>query len=322
MQASGPARSGPPVGGGAAAVIASQEAMTHAKVSAARLSVVSNALLVVLKLAVGLLIGSVAVLSEAIHSATDLIAALIAFFAVRAATRPPDEDHPFGHGKFEAVSGMAEALLIVGAGAYIVFEAIDALRHGREAPPFGWGLAVMLLSAAVNTLVARHLMRVARRADSAALEADGHHLLIDVWTSIGVVAGLLLVAATGWHWVDPVVALVVAVFIFATGWRIAHSALAPLLDTKLPDDEVRVIESVLQDDPRVLGWHKLRTRKAGSLRHVDVHIQLADDLSLREAHDVTEEVEDAVRECLPNVWVTIHTEPFEGEQEHHRENPH
>ena len=296
--------------------------MVAEKVGAARLSVVSNTLLTLLKLGVGLWTGSVAILGEAVHSASDLVASLIALFAVRASDAPPDEMHPFGHGKFESVSGALEALLIFGAGAYIVFEAARALVEGTSPHGLGWGMAVMALSAVVNTLIARHLFAVARRTDSLALEADAHHLSIDVWTSLGVVAGLLLVRLTGLPVFDPLAALVIAGFIFRTAYRLTREALLPLTDSVLPPAEVRAVEDVFKEDRRVLGYHKLRTRKSGSQRHIDVHIQVDDDMSLRAAHALTEELEDQVRDALPNAHVTIHTEPYEEERRHQEEVPH
>jgi cation diffusion facilitator family transporter len=292
------------------------------KTRAAALSIVSNSVLVAVKLAVGFAIGSVAVLSEAVHSATDLLASIIAFFAVRASDAPPDQEHPYGHGKMESLSGLAEALLILVAGGYIVHEAFHALQHGRAGGAVGWGIAVMALSALVNTFIARYLFRVARETDSLALEADAHHLNIDVWTSAGVVFGLVLVALTGNPVFDPLVALVVAFFILKTGWDVLTSAFAPLLDARLPEAEIAAVERIMEANPAILSWHKLRTRKAGSHRHIDVHIQVDDDMSLRDAHRLTEDLEDEIRACLPNVHVVIHTEPYEEEIEHHRENPH
>jgi cation diffusion facilitator family transporter len=222
------------------AATAAREA-ARAKAGAARLSVLSNTALVLLKLFVGIRIGSVAVLSEAAHSSTDLIAALIALFAVRASDVPPDEKHPYGHGKLESVSGVVEAILILGAGAYIIYEAISALIHGRSSGQLGWGIAVMALSALANTFVARHLFRVARATDSLALEADAHHLSIDIWTSLGVVAGLALAWITGLHLFDALAALVVAFFILKTGWGILRRAFSPLMDEQLPEEEVRTV---------------------------------------------------------------------------------
>lgn len=292
------------------------------KVAAARLSIVSNTLLTLLKLLVGLWTGSVAILSEAVHSAIDLVAALIAFFAVRASDRPPDENHPYGHGKLESLSGAAEALLIFGAAAFIVAEAARALGGGHAPRELGWGIVVMAVSAVINTLVARRLFAVARREDSLALRADAQHLSVDVWTSLGVVGGLGLVRLTGWPSWDPIVALAIAAMIAGTAYRLTREALAPLLDSVLPEAEVRAVEEVMRADRRVLGFHKLRTRKSGSHRHIDVHIQVDDDLTLREAHTLTEELEDRVRDALPNAHVMIHTEPYEEERRHHEENPH
>lgn len=292
------------------------------KVRAARLSVFSNSLLVLLKLMVGLSIGSVAVLSEAVHSATDLIAAVLAFFAVRASDAPPDTRHPYGHGKLESVAAVIEAILILAAGGYIIQHSVRALFDATPAQETGWGLAVMGFSALVNTLVARYLMRVAQRTESVALKADAHHLSIDVYTSLGVMSGLALVAMTGRSFFDPLVALLVAGFILKTGWDVLSAAFAPLVDERLPESEVRAVETLMDQHPEVLGWHKLRTRQSGSQRHIDVHIQVDDDMTLRDAHRVTEELEDQMRATLPNAHVMIHTEPFEEEMRHHKEVPH
>lgn len=292
------------------------------KAGAARLSIVSNTLLVLLKLAVGFGIGSVSILSEAIHSASDLLASIIAYFAVRVSDTPPDLDHPYGHGKMESLSGLAEAVLILGAGGYIIYEAVRALQHGHDSRAVGWGIAVMALSAIVNFFIARYLFRIAHETDSLALEADAHHLNIDVWTSVGVVVGLILVAVTGNPIFDPIVALIVAFFILKTGWDLLTATFAPLLDASLPEAEIQKVEEIMEANPAILSWHKLRTRKSGSHRHIDVHIQVDDDMSLRDAHRLTEDLEDEIRACLPNVHVVIHTEPYEEEIEHHRENPH
>ncbi len=292
------------------------------KVRAARLSVVSNVVLVALKLVVGIWTGSVSILSEAVHSASDLVAALIAFFAVRMSDAPPDPEHPYGHGKVESISGAVEALLIFGAGVYIVIEASRALV-GREPPrDLGWGIAVMLVTAGMNALLTAHLFRVARKTDSIALKADAQHLRVDIWTSLGVVVGLAAVKLTGNALLDPLVALAVAAMVFRMAWRLTVEALHPLIDAMLPASELQAVEDVLNAEKRVLSFHKLRTRKAGSQRHVDVHIQVDDDMSLRDAHQLTEELEDRLREALPNVEAMIHTEPYEEERRHHEEVPH
>jgi len=291
------------------------------KTGAAGLSVVSNTLLVLLKLGIGLATGSIGVLSEALHSATDLLASAVAFFSVRVSDVPPDTEHPYGHGKIESLSGLAEAAFILLAALYIVYEAIERLRgHSRaseiETLP---GLVVMALSALVNTFLSRHLRRTAKWTDSPALEADGRHLQTDVLTSLGVLAGLALVRLTHDRRFDPITALLVAAFILPTAARLAREALHPLLDARLPAEEEALIHRVLDSDRRVLGYHKLRTRKAGSQRHADVHVQVDDNYSLVEAHDLTEELEDRIREALPGIHVYIHIEPYHAEMRHQQE---
>ena len=286
---------------------------SKAKSNAARLSVLSNSMLVALKLGVGLWIGSVAVVSEAIHSGIDLLAAIIAWYAVRMADAPPDHEHPYGHGKVESISGTVEALLIFLAGVWIVFEAVRGIVQGARSESVGWGVAVMGLSAVVNVFVSRHLLRVARAHDSVALEADAHHLRVDVVASVGVFAGLGLVALTGWHVLDPVVAIGVGLLIVHTAYGITKRAFAPLLDTTLPDEEVAAIETALKGDPRVRGYHHLRTRKAGAVRFVDFHLLLDDELTLADSHRISHDVKDLVLVALPGAVVEIHVEPYEEE---------
>ncbi len=289
------------------------------KIRAARLSIISNGLLTALKLAVGLFSGSVSVVSEAAHSATDLVASIIAYFSVRVADQPADKEHPYGHGKIESVSGLAEALLIVAAAGWIIYEAVTKLLSRQHKPSVDLGMVVMLLSVIVNTLVARYLGRVARETDSLALEADAKHLSTDVYTSVGVLLGLAVVRITGWSAADPIMALAVALLIIHAGWSLARSAWAPLVDTQLPEEEIQIVRDILEADANVLGYHKLRTRKSGSHRHVDAHIQLEDEMSLLEAHDVTEKLEDDIRAELPNTEITLHTEPFRAELRHQYE---
>ncbi|HUV05288.1 MAG TPA: cation diffusion facilitator family transporter [Armatimonadota bacterium] len=282
------------------------------KAAAALISVVSNTLLIVTKGAVGLFTGSVSVLAEAIHSAVDLAAALVAYVAVRVADQPPDEAHAFGHGKFENISGTVEALLILAAAAYIGYEAIARILHGAGVEHLGIGMGVMLLSALANWFVSARLFKVARETDSIALEADGQHLRLDVYTSIGVLAGLLAVQLTGVVLIDRILGLGVALWIAWIGFGLSRTALGPLLDLQLPPDEVERIVALIGSDTRVLGYHKLRTRKSGGQRHVDVHLIVPKAMSLTEAHNLAEEVEDRIRAELDNVTILTHVEP-EGE---------
>ena len=291
------------------------------KVRAALLSILSNTFLVILKLVVGYISGSVSILSEAAHSATDLVASAIAFYSVRASDTPPDEQHPYGHGKIESVSGLAEALLIFAAAIYIIYEIVEKMLTLRAGHPHALdaGMAVMGFSALVNFFISRYLFRIARETDSLALEADAEHLRADVLTSLGVFVGLALVRFTGILWLDPLTAAIVALLILRAAFRLAREALQPLLDSRLPDVEVATIRGILENDARVLSYHKLRTRKSGSQRHADVHVQIEDSSTLLEAHDLAEELEDRIRERLPAIYVNIHMEPYHAELRHQQE---
>lgn len=293
---------------------------TKRAIDAARLSIFSNSLLVVLKLVVGLMTGSVSVISEAVHSATDLLAAVIALFSVRAARRPADSDHPYGHGKVESLSGVAEALLIFPAAIIIIYESLNKI-FGAGATSFhpGPGLIIMLFSALLNTVVARRLYRVARETDSLALEADGAHLSADVLTSFGVVAGLAVVWLTGYAIFDPIVAIIVALVIARTAYRLVRDAIRPLMDTRLPIEDVEKIAAIFRDEDQVLGYHKLRTRKSGHMRYIDVHVMIDDTISFVDAHNLTEHLEDRVRHALDEAEITIHMEPYEHELRHQHE---
>lgn len=280
------------------------------KVSAARLSVGSNTILVVGKLAVGLATGSISVLSEAIHSAIDLIAALIALVSVKVSSQPADQVHSYGHGKVENLSAFVEGALVLVAAVYIVYESIMKLRTGHSAPAVGLGILAMGISSVVNWLVSGYLFRVARTEDSMALEADAVHLRSDVWTSLGVFGGLLLVKVTGIAWLDPVVALAVAVMIVKAGWDLCRQALDPLVDARLPQDEEQaIVDLIEQHSAAFVEFHDLRTRRSGSERHVDFHLVVHGNVSLETVHTLCDEIEGAITTEFPQAHVLIHPEP-------------
>jgi cation diffusion facilitator family transporter len=282
---------------------------------AATLSVASNSTLVVLKLVVGFLSGSVSIIAEGIHSANDLIAALIAFISVRISEQPPDEEHPYGHGKAESISAAAEAILIVGAAVWIVIEAVRRLLKPEPVEHLGIGVAVMGISVVLNIMVSRYLFRVAREEDSPALEADAHHLATDVYTSMGVVAGLAVTGLTGWHIVDPLMAIGVAMLILKIGLGLTMKSLHHLMDAQLPTAEVSRIEGILNGETRIHSWHNLRTRKSGSTRHIDLHIVFRNDATLLEAHQVADELEKRIAQEMAPAHVVIHVDPYDPSKE-------
>lgn len=290
--------------------------MFQTKTSAAGLSVLSNTLLILLKVVAGLLSGSVSVIAEAIHSGIDLVAAGIAFFSLRIAGRPADREHPFGHGKVENVSGTIEAGLIFVAAAFIIYEAISRITAGAVIEYLSIGIAVMAVSVVVNIFVSRHLLRIARETDSIALEADGRHLSTDVYTSLGVLAGLIVVRLTGLNLLDPIIALGVALFILKMAYDVLRRAFSPLIDVRLPEEEEMLISyCIMEHYGEILGFHELRTRKAGSERHIQLHLVVARNASLEEAHRLCDHLEEDIKTKLLNACVTIHVEPCEMECE-------
>jgi cation diffusion facilitator family transporter len=282
------------------------------KSRAAAVSIASNATLIVFKLTVGIMSGSIAIISEALHSGSDLVAALIAFWSVRSAAQPPDERHHYGHEKVENLSGVIEALLIIAAAAVIIFEGVMKIIHGPSLDHIWLGIGVMVVSGIANLIVSKRVLYpVARRTDSAALEADAAHLLTDVYTSFGVAAGLLLVKITGWEYFDPVAAIAVAVLIIHTGYELVMQSTRVLLDETLPDDELEEIRRCVREHRGdiIYGYHRLRARRAGSRRHVDLHVTVNEDLTITEAHDIAEHIEEDIRACIPNTDVLVHVEP-------------
>lgn len=279
----------------------------RSKRRAAALSVGSNTTLVVGKLVVGVMTGSVAIISEAVHSAMDLLAAIIAWVAVSLSDRPPDRDHPHGHGKIEDLSGAVEALLIFGAVLFIGYEAIEKLIEGGVVEQIHLGAAVMGASALINTVVSWHLHRVGTRTDSIALLADSAHLRTDVYTSLGVAAGLGLVHLTGLQWLDPVTAMAVALLIVREAWLITRRSVGDLLDQSLPEEEQRVVDRAVR--PTGLSYHALRSRKAGATRKIDLHLDVSPKATAAQIHDVCDRIEAEIQRELPGAQVLIHPEP-------------
>ncbi len=279
---------------------------------AAFISVLSNTILTVSKLILGYMIGSVAVISEGFHSGLDLIASVIAFCSVSVSSRPPDKEHPYGHGKIENISGAVEALLIIVAGALITKEAVEKLRHGGEVGNPTAGLIVMGISVLLNFIVSRILFKSGKKHDSAALIADGHHLSTDIMTSLGVFIGLILMKLTGWGWVDPVAALVVAGIIVFVGGRVLLTSFAELLDHTLPAEEEKLIRDIIERHRGLfVSYHKLRTRKAGAIRYIDLHLEMSPDSSLKHAHDFCDHIQKDITAEFPTAQILIHIEPYD-----------
>ena len=259
-----------------------------AKTRAAALSIASNAILIALKIAAGAITGSVAILTEAMHSSIDLLASFVAYFSVREADKPADAEHPYGHAKIENLAAAIEAMLILVGSGVIVYAAVRSLANGPEVHSLGVGIAVIGASIVANVLVSTRIARQGRATDSPALEGDAAHLRTDAATSAAVLVGLVIVQVTGAAWLDPVIALVVAGAIVYAGVR----------------------DAIAEVGPRgVAGYHKLRARRAGSRRYVDLHVQFVGGTTLEDAHATAHALQDAIRARMRGADVLIHLEP-------------
>jgi cation diffusion facilitator family transporter len=283
------------------------------KPAAAAVSIASNSTLIALKLAAAAITGSVAILSEALHSAIDLIASVIAFISVRKADQPADVEHPYGHEKLEDVAATIEGMLIIVGAGLIVYEAVHRLAVGASVDRLGVGIAVIGFSAIANVFVSQFLSRQARVHSSPALSGDAAHLGTDALTSIGVLLGLVLVQITGADAIDSAVAIAVAGVIVTAGVRILRRSAAVLVDEAPPPEEMDRIESAIAraraDEPEVVGYHKLRARTTGRRRYIDLHLQFRSGTTLERAHELAHVLRDAIESDLGDAEVLIHVEP-------------
>ena len=285
------------------------------KVKVSLISIISNSILILFKVIAGILSGSVSIISEAIHSSMDLIASLVAFYSVKESSKPADKDHPYGHGKIENISGIFEGILIFVAAGMIIFEAIKKIMNPSVIEKEYIALAVMLFSALVNFFVSRKLYKVAKEEDSMALEADALHLKTDVYTALGVGIGILLIMITKLSILDSVVAILVAMLIVKEAFELCKNALGYLIDTKLPDEDEAKIKMIIEEHKdKFIDYHKLKTRKSGNMKHIDFHITVDPDLTVREAHSIIAVLKKEMCDSLKNTRVNIHLDPYKEDK--------
>ncbi|HEY9629924.1 MAG TPA: cation diffusion facilitator family transporter [Coleofasciculaceae cyanobacterium] len=284
----------------------------HSARSYTLLSIAAALLTIALKTGAYWLTGSVGLLSDALESGINLTAALFAFWALSYAAKPPDDEHPYGHSKAEYFSSGLESALIVIAAVGIAVTAWQRLLDPQPLEQIGVGLALSLVATAINGGVAWILLRAGKRLNSIALKADSHHLLTDVWTSFGVVAGILLVKLTGWIILDPIVALLVAANIVWAGMRLMRETGSGLLDESIPQADQQLIKQILvEHEQEGIQFHALRTRKAGSRCFVSLHVLTPGNWTVQQGHDLCEKVELAISKSLPRTHVMTHLEPLE-----------
>ena len=285
------------------------------RVKVAFLSIFSNTTLIILKIVAGILSGSVSIMSEAIHSGMDLVASLVAFLSVKLSAKPADSKHPYGHGKIENISGLVEGLLIFIAAAMIVIEAFKKLFEPVEIEQANIAIAVMTVSALTNFVVSRTLYKVAKEEDSMALEADALHLKTDIYTSMGVAIGILLIKITGLVILDSFVAMFVAILIIKEAWELSKNAFEYLIDARLSEEEEVEIEKVIREHSnQFIDYHKLKTRKSGNSKHIDFHITVNPSLTVKETHDIIASLKKDMNDKFKNTRVTVHIDPYKKEE--------
>lgn len=274
------------------------------------LSIISNLTMFILKLVVGFLTGSVAIISEAIHTSMDLFASILTFFSIQIARQPADKKHPYGHGKAENLSGTVETLLIYVAGIWIIIECIEKLRHPAEITLPFLGIGVMLLGALVNGIVGMIVKRAAEKAGSVAMKSNALHLTTDVLTSLGVAISLLLVHYTGLLWLDPVIGMLTAVYIMYEATLLLKESFPPLMDSRLSQKEEQLIEETINSyHAHFIDYHDFRTRKAGTEVYVDFHLVVPHDMTVGNAHRLCDHIENSIKKHFESAEVLIHIEP-------------
>ena len=285
---------------------------------AALASLAFNLLSTAFKLVAAVLTGSVALLSEAVHSTTDVIASTIAFVSVKAAAAPPDEEHPYGHGKIESLAGFGESILLLVIVVYILTQSIQRLISGSHVQQLDFGIWVMLYSALGAALVGVYVSRIGRQTKSLALQSNGQHLHVDAVTSAGVLGALFITKLTDWQQADAVVAILLACWIGFSSWLLAKRAFDQLIDRRLPDEEVETIRRITAKHKDILNCHRLRTRQAGDDRYIDMHIVVPNGFTVVEAHELADRLEKEIAAELAPAQVVIHVDPYDEAKEHRR----
>lgn len=276
------------------------------------LSIVVSVIVFAMKLAAWSVTGSVGLLSDALESTVNIVAAVVALIAIRAAMKPADEIHHFGRGKAEYFSAQIEGFMILFAALIIVYTAIERIINPRELESIGWGLTISTVAAVINGGTAMILLRTGKLNRSPALVADGKHLLTDVWTSVGVIVGVGLVVITGWQRLDGVVALAVGLNIVVTGVRLLRASTAGLMDKALPDeDHLKIVKVLQRHESETVKFHALQTREAGRERFVSMHVLVPGDWSIQKGHDLSEVIEAEIKALLEHTTVSTHVEPLE-----------
>jgi cation diffusion facilitator family transporter len=281
---------------------------------AAKLSLAVVVGLIGLKVTVGVITGSISIIAQALDSLLDLFAIAVVFYAIIIASKPADEEHPFGHGKVENVAAIVQALLIFTTAGLIIYSAVRRMLTGATLELTEAGMGVMLVSIVASIFLSRHLIKVARARDSIALEANARNIAADVYSAGGVLVGLAIIRFTGLSIIDPIIAVIVSLLILRSAYSVLRKSLGGLIDTSLPEAEEAVIKAAIMEHVgELVEFHKLRTRKAGSQRYIDLHLVMPKDISVEEAHRICDHLEQDIKSKLERASIIIHVEPCSEE---------
>jgi ferrous-iron efflux pump FieF len=288
-----------------------KETEEWAKTSAARLSMMAAAFLIVIKTATGFITGSISVWASLLDSLMDIFASTINYFAVRAAARPADEDHSYGHGKAESLAGLFQAIVIAASGIFLIYESIRRIIYPRQTSSEWIGTMTMVIAVGVSIALVKRLRRVARETESPALKADATHYVTDIYTNLGALIALVIIALTPWQIADPLISIAIAFYILWSAVMVGREAVDVLMDRRLPPNVDEQVASVVSRyrDQGVLGFHDLRTRLSGSQKFIDLHLEVERNMRLQEAHDVSVRVLREIEAEIPRARVQIHADP-------------
>ncbi|URZ15695.1 cation diffusion facilitator family transporter [Clostridium felsineum] len=280
------------------------------KKNSAVLSIISNTTLIIFKLTAGITMNSISVISDGIHSSIDLIASLVSFFSIKKSSLKEDDDHPFGHGKYENVSGFVEAILILFAAIMIIYEAFNKLISNSAINNVDSGIYIMVFSSVINFVISSIILKTSKKTKSIALEVDAMHLFTDAFTSLGVILGLILFKFTNIKIIDSITAFFVSILIIKTAINLIKKSLKDLVDSSLDKTDINRIVNIVKNYPNIKSYHKLRTRKCGNTREIDIHIQISGTDSLKKTHDICSSIENEIKKVFPDSCTVIHAEPY------------
>lgn len=280
------------------------------KIKAATFSICGALILAIIKLFIALMSGSMAVMASAVDSLLDILMSGVNFMAIRHAEQPPDQSHPFGHGKFETLATLFQALVITGSGAWIIYESVVRLGQNKRLENIHQGIGVLAFSAVVSWFIARYLSKIAKQTDSSALAADSLHFRMDIYSNLGLMVGLLMVRWFDIHWLDATLSILVASYILHEALQLIKRSLTDILDHELPDEIQQQVHQIISSQKgQLAGYHGLRTRRAGSLKIMDFNLEVCKDMTVAEAHKLTDSLEKKIEKEIPGANVIIHVEP-------------